>query len=134
MLKIKVLSIKGCAATELKFCETSFAQIEKGRDGEWNKKRNLAPGFIREEETRVSCCYLRCVIGRRGGGGRGCVSGQIHTRENGERGPRERQEEHFTISILFCFSSFWNGRANLYQMTKSPILTINFKVFCLRPG
>ena len=59
LLKIKVLSIKGCAATELKFCETSFAQIEKGRDGEWNKKRNLAPGFIRGEETRVSCCYLR---------------------------------------------------------------------------
>ena len=105
LLEIKVLSRKGgAAATELKFGETSFAQIEKGRDGEWNKKRNLAPGFIREEETRVSCCYLRCVIGGRGG--EGCVSGQIHTRENGERGPRERQEEHFKISILFCFSSF----------------------------
>jgi len=59
LLKIKVLSIKGCAATELKFCETSFAQIEKEREGEGNEKRNLAPGFIREEETRVSCCYLR---------------------------------------------------------------------------
>ena len=31
LLKIKVLSIiKGCDATELKLCETSFAQIENG--------------------------------------------------------------------------------------------------------
>ena len=76
-----------CTATELKFGETSFAQIEKGRDGEWNKKRNLAPGFIREEETRVSCCYLRCLIGERGGGGLRFKSNP-HKGEWGERPKR----------------------------------------------
>ena len=59
-------------------------------------------------------------------------SGEIHTRENrgwgGEWSKREARRE-FDVFLHFLY-----GFANSCHKTKGPILTINFKVFCLCPG
>ena len=60
-----------------------------GGEGEWNEKRNLAPGFIREEENKGMLLLPTMLRGGRGG----AFSGQIHTRESDKRlesGPKER--------------------------------------------
>ena len=80
---------------------------------EWNENRNLAPGFMREEETRVCCCYLRWVTGKTVRGGRLRFRGDFHTREDRKGGggespkretslPEEHLKQHSAV-----FSSFW---------------------------
>jgi len=111
-LRWKLLSIKGCqCATELKLCETSFARIEEGRrrGGEWNENRNLAPGFIREEENKGKLLLpTSWVTGKTVRGGR--LRFQVKStqgRIGGWGGEWSKREARRAFEIQHIFYSFF---------------------------
>ena len=91
---------------------------------EWNENRNLAPGFMREEETRVCCCYLRWVTGKTVRGG-GCVKSTQGRRRGGVAQKRDQSARrafetafcHFFIILVVQFAT--DKRSNFDDKSQS---------------